>query len=289
MKDRLNKLWYPLKDYTMIFFGLFLYALGFTGFLVPNEITTGGMGGIAALIFYATKIPIDVSFGTLNGILLLISIRILGFKFSIRTIYGVVVLTLLFKVFGSFITEPLIKGETFMSIVIGSMLCGAGVGLVFTSNGSTGGTDIIAAIVNKYKNITFGRMILYCDILIISCSYLIFQSVEKVVYGFVVMAIMSYTIDMIINGIRQSVQFLIFSKDYEEIAEAINKEVNRGVTILDGTGWYSKQPVKVIVVMARRTEAMTIFRIVKQIDNNAFISQSNVVGVYGQGFDQIKA
>lgn len=289
MKDRLNKLWYPLKDYTMIFFGLFLYALGFTGFLVPNEITTGGMGGIAALIFYATKIPIDVSFGTLNGILLLISIRILGFKFSIRTIYGVVVLTLLFKVFGSFITEPLIKGETFMSIVIGSMLCGAGVGLVFTSNGSTGGTDIIAAIVNKYKNITFGRMILYCDILIISCSYLIFQSVEKVVYGFVVMAIMSYTIDMIINGIRQSVQFLIFSKDYEEIAEAINKEVNRGVTILDGTGWYSKQSVKVIVVMARRTEAMTIFRIVKQIDNNAFISQSNVVGVYGQGFDQIKA
>lgn len=289
MKDRLNKLWYPIKDYTLIFFGLFLYALGFTGFLVPNEITTGGMGGIAALIFYATKIPIDVSFGTLNGILLLISIRILGFKFSIRTIYGVVVLTLLFKVFGSVITEPLIKGETFMSIVIGSMLCGAGVGLVFTSNGSTGGTDIIAAIVNKYKNITFGRMILYCDILIISCSYLIFQSVEKVVYGFVVMAIMSYTIDMIINGIRQSVQFLIFSKDYEQIAEAINKEVNRGVTILDGTGWYSKQPVKVIVVMARRTEAMTIFRIVKQIDNNAFISQSNVIGVYGQGFDQIKA
>ncbi|MGL5920891.1 MAG: YitT family protein, partial [Bacteroidales bacterium] len=258
MKDRLNKLWYPLKDYTMIFFGLFLYALGFTGFLVPNEITTGGMGGIAALIFYATKIPIDVSFGTLNGILLLISIRILGFKFSIRTIYGVVVLTLLFKAFGMFITEPLIKGETFMSIVIGSMLCGAGVGLVFTSNGSTGGTDIIATIVNKYKNITFGRMILYCDILIISCSYLIFQSVEKVVYGFVVMAIMSYTIDMIINGIRQSVQFLIFSKDYEKIAESINKEVNRGVTILDGTGWYSKQPVKVIVVMARRTEAMTI-------------------------------
>lgn len=288
MKDRLNKLWYPIKDYTLIFFGLFLYALGFTGFLVPNEITTGGMGGIAALIFYATKIPIDVSFGTLNGILLLISIRILGFKFSIRTIYGVVVLTLLFKVLGSVITEPLIKGETFMSIVIGSMLCGAGVGLVFTSNGSTGGTDIIAAIVNKYKNITFGRMILYCDILIISCSYLIFHSVEKVVYGFVVMVIMSYTIDMIINGIRQSVQFLIFSKDYEQIAESINKEVNRGVTILDGTGWYSKQPVKVIVVMARRTEAMTIFRIVKQIDNNAFISQSNVIGVYGQGFDQIK-
>lgn len=289
MKDRLNKLWYPIKDYTMIFFGLFLYALGFTGFLVPNEITTGGMGGIAALIFYATKIPIDVSFGTLNGILLLISIRILGFKFSIRTIYGVVVLTLLFKVLGSVITEPLIKGEMFMSIVIGSMLCGAGVGLVFTSNGSTGGTDIIAAIVNKYKNITFGRMILYCDILIISCSYLIFHSVEKVVYGFVVMVIMSYSIDMIINGIRQSVQFLIFSKDYELIAETINKEVNRGVTILDGTGWYSKQPVKVIVVMARRTEAMTIFRIVKQIDNNAFISQSNVIGVYGQGFDQIKA
>ncbi|MGL5318822.1 MAG: YitT family protein [Bacteroidales bacterium] len=289
MKDRLNKLWYPIKDYTLIFFGLLLYALGFTGFLVPNEITTGGMGGIAALIFYAIKVPIDVSFGTLNGILLLISIRILGFKFSVRTIYGVVVLTLLFKVFGAVITEPLIKGETFMSIVIGSMLCGAGVGLVFTSNGSTGGTDIIAAIVNKYKNVTFGRMILYCDVLIISCSYLIFQSVEKVVYGFVVMAIMSYTIDMIINGIRQSVQFLIFSKDYELIAETINKEVNRGVTILDGTGWYSKQPVKVVVVMARRTEAMTIFRIVKDIDHNAFISQSNVIGVYGQGFDQIKA
>ncbi|MGL5786689.1 MAG: YitT family protein [Bacteroidales bacterium] len=289
MKDRLNKLWYPIKDYTVIFFGLFLYALGFTGFLVPNEITTGGMGGIAALIFYATKIPIDVSFGTLNGLLLLVSIRVLGFKFSLRTIYGVVVLTLMFKVMGSVIKEPLIQDETFMSIVIGSLLCGAGVGLVFTSNGSTGGTDIIAAIVNKYKNITFGRMILYCDVLIISCSYFVSHSVNKMVYGFVVMAIMSYTIDMIINGIRQSVQFLIFSKEYEQIAEAINKEVNRGVTILDGTGWYSKQPVKVVVVMARRTEAMTIFRLVKQIDNNAFISQSNVIGVYGQGFDKIKA
>lgn len=288
MKDRLNKLWYPIKDYTFIFIGLVLYAVGFTGFLVPNEITTGGLGGVAALIYYATKVPIDVSFGTLNGILLLLSIKILGFKFSVRTIFGVVVLTLLFKFLGSVITEPLLKGETFLSIVIGAMMCGAGVGLVFTSNGSTGGTDIIAAIVNKYRNVAFGRMILYCDIFIISCSYFVSHSVDKLVYGFVTMVIMSYTIDLLINGVRQSVQFLIFSKEYEQIAESINKEVNRGVTILDGTGWYSQQPVKVVVVMARRTEAMTIFRIVKQIDSNAFISQSNVVGVYGQGFDKIK-
>ncbi|MGL5012852.1 MAG: YitT family protein [Bacteroidales bacterium] len=288
MKDRIFQFWYPLKDYTFIFIGLMLYAVGFTGFLVPHQVVTGGMGGISALIYYATGLPINISFGTINGILLLFAIKLVGFKFSIRTIYGVVILTFLFKFMGDWITEPLVKGDTFMSIAIGAMLCGAGVGLVFTSNGSTGGTDIIAAIVNKYRNITFGRMILYCDILIISSSYILFRDIEKVMYGYVTMAIMTYTVDMLINGIRQSVQFMIFSKQYEEIAEAINKEVNRGVTILDGTGWYSKEPVKVVVVMARRSEAVSIMRLCKSIDHNAFISQSNVIGVYGQGFDQIK-
>lgn len=288
MKDHIFKIWYPIKDYTFIFIGLLLYSIGFTGFLIPHKVVTGGMGGVATLVYIAKGIPINITFGTINGILLLFAIKLVGFKFSIRTIYGVVILTLLFTYMPSLIPDALIPGDIFMSIAVGAMLCGAGVGLVFTSNGSTGGTDIIAAIVNKYRNITFGRMILYIDLLIISSSYFFFKDIEKVMYGFVAMAIMTYTVDMWINGIRQSVQFMIFSKKHEEIAEAINQEVNRGVTILDGTGWYSKESVKVVVVMARRSEAVSIMRICKAIDHNAFISQSNVIGVYGQGFDQIK-
>lgn len=151
-----------------------------------------------------------------------------------------------------------------------------------------GGTDIIAAIINKYKPITLGRSILYCDLLIISSSYMLFHDMEKIVFGFVVLAVSTYSCDLLINGIRQSIQLLIFSDKYEEIADHINRDINRGVTILDGMGWYSKQPKKVIVVLAKRTESTSIFRLVKQIDSHAFISQSNVIGVYGEGFDKIK-
>ena len=172
--------------------------------------------------------------------------------------------------------------------VIGAGMLGFGIGVVFINNGSTGGTDIIAWIINKYKDVTLGRLIMYCDILIISSCYFVFHDWKRVLFGFTVLFIMTIVIDYVVNSNRQSVQFLIFSKKHEEIAEIITKELRRGVTLLDGTGWYSKQSIKVVVVLAKKSQAVEIFRLVKDVDENAFISQSNVVGVYGEGFDKLK-
>ena len=277
-----------IQDWSIIFFGLFLYSIGWTGFLLPNGITTGGVTGIAALVYFASAVPVGITYFCINGVLLLLSIKMLGFKFSIKTIVNVVILTFLLSVFQTIIKEPLVKGEPFMSCILGGVMCGLGLGLVFNFKGSTGGTDIIALIINKYHNISIGKGLLICDLLIICSSYFVFQSIEKIVYGIVVMGVVSYTVDMVLNGARQSVQFFIFSDKYEEIADTIIEQAHRGCTILDGTGWYTKKSTKVLVVMAKKNESVTIFRIVKNIDPTAFISQSTVIGVYGNGFEQIK-
>jgi len=287
MKAMNSKIAIYLKDYLIILIGLSLYAFGWTAFLLPNQITTGGVTGIGALVYYATgAIPIAVTYAGINSVLLALSVKFLGLKFSIRTIFGVVSLTFLLSAFQLYIKKGFVD-EPFMATVIGAILCGTGVGIVFTANGSTGGTDIVAALINKYRNITIGRAILYSDVMIILSSYLVFHSIEKIVYGLTVMAIMTYTLDLVINGNRQSVQFFIFSQKYEEIADRII-QLPRGVTVVDGMGWYSKQPTKVLLVLAKRSESVAIFRLVKEIDPNAFVSQSAAIGVYGQGFDQIK-
>lgn len=278
------------KDYLTITIGLVIYALGLIGFIKPVGIVTGGLTGVALLVEYATgDIPLQYTYFGVNCLLLIVALKVLGVKFLIKTIFGVVVLTGLLTFFQAYITEPIIENENLLSGVIGGMLCGAGIGLVFSANGSTGGTDIAVALINKYKNIAFGRGMLLCDFVIICCSYFVFQDIQKIVAALIVMGVMTYTIDMVINGFRQSVQFLIFSNKHEVIADAINRELNRGCTVLDGTGWYSKQPVKVIVLLAKRSEAINIFRLIKSIDENAFISQSTVRGVYGKGFDEIRA
>lgn len=218
-------------------------------------------------------------------------------EFAIKRFKGLMVpylwinlITYLFWLFaGRNFGEDATISTTWYSPIIGGILCGSGIGLVFVSNGSTGGTDIIAAIVNKYKNISFAKMMMYIDFLIIACSYVLFHSVEKMIFGYVVMGVMSYTMDMLINGKRQSVQILVLSDKYEEIATHVNNDIRRGVTVIDGMGWYSKQPKKVLMILAKRNESVKIFRLIKSIDPKAFISQSNVVGVYGEGFDKIKA
>ncbi|HJG88246.1 YitT family protein [Barnesiella viscericola] len=288
MRLPFNSVLYAVKDYMVIIFGLLLYALGWVGFLLPNEITTGGVTGIAALIYYGTKIPVSASYFTINVVLLLAAIKILGLKFFVRTIFSVFMCSFFLGILPEFIPHSLVEEQPFMSAIIGGILCGVGVGLVFVSNGSTGGTDIIAAIVNKYKNISFAKMMMYIDFLIIASSYVLFHSMEKMIFGYVVMGVMSYTMDMVINGKRQSVQILILSDKYEEIATHVNQDIHRGVTVLDGMGWYSKQPKKVLMILAKRNESVKIFRLIKSIDPKAFISQSNVVGVYGEGFDKIK-
>jgi uncharacterized membrane-anchored protein YitT (DUF2179 family) len=276
-----------IQDYFFIIIGLCLYALGWTGFLLPNGLTTGGVTGVAAIIFFATKIPVGISYFCINSVLLLLSIKIFGFKFSLKTIINVFILTFLLSFLQSVIKEPLVKGETFMSCILGGVLCGTGIGLVFNFKGSTGGTDIIALIINKYRHISIGKGLLICDMLIISSSYFVFYNIDKIVYSLVIMGVSSYTVDMVLNGARQSVQFFIFSEKYDEIADAIIQQAHRGCTLLDGTGWYTQKPVKVIVVMAKKNESVTIFRIVKNTDPAAFVSQSTVRGVYGRGFEQI--
>ncbi len=289
------KIWRESKDYLLITLGLMSYALGWVCFLLPYQITTGGITGVSAIIYYATGLEIQVSYFIINAIFLAFALKILGFKFCIKTIYAVFMLTFLLWLFQQIMKDDngqLIKvigeGQDFMGCILGSVMCGFGIAFVFLHNGSTGGTDIIAAIVNKYRDITFGRMMMYCDMCIISSCYFVFHDWRRVVFGFVTLIIMSLVMDYVVNSARQSVQFLIFSHKYDELADAIMKRLHRGVTVVDGTGWYSKHPVKVIIVIAKRSQNISLFRLIKDIDPNAFISQSNVVGVYGEGFDKIK-
>ncbi len=287
-------IWQESKDYMGLLFGLTIYALGFTTFILPYQITTGGLSGVAAIIFYATGFPVQYTYFLVNAVLLIAAIKVLGFRFCIKTIVGIVALTFEFGLFQELMSDangqlPKILGDqTFMACVLGGCAEGVGLAIVFLSNGSTGGTDIIAAIVNKYRDITLGRVLMFCDIAIVSSSYLVFHESQMVVFGFCALLVSMFSLDTYMNSVRQSVQFLIFSDKYEEIAEAICKQLDRGVTVLNGEGWYSKEPRHVLVVLAKRREGIEIFRLIQRIDPKAFVSQSNVVGVYGEGFDKIK-
>ncbi|MDR2681288.1 MAG: YitT family protein [Tannerella sp.] len=290
MKKSFKKIYYPAKDYILIFLGTAIYAFGFNGFILSKEIVPGGLTGVGSLIFYVTKIPVSVSYASVNVLLLFIAFRMLGRRFVINSLFGIVSLTLSLMFFEWLLGgKPLVYGEPFMSIIIGGSLCGAGLGIIFSANGSTGGTDIIGAAINKYRNISIGRALLYCDFVIIACSYLVFHDVDKIVFGYVAMFTEMYILDRVLNANNQSVQFLIFSQKYQEIADCIIKDLDRGCTILNGEGGFSKQPVKVVVLLAKKRESSMIFRLIKNIDKQAFITQSNVQGVYGEGFERLKA
>lgn len=278
-----------LKDYMMIALGQLMYAIGWTVFLLPNDLPSGAVPGIASVVYWATGLPVQYTYLAINGILLCLSLIILGWKFSVRTIYAVFVLGAILPVVQGLVGgQTLIHDQPFMACVIGAFFCGGGIGVAFSANGSTGGTDIIAAIVNKYRDITLGRVILMLDVVIISSSYLVLHNWEKVIYGYVTLFVSSFVLDQIVNSARQSVQFFIVSKKYEEIGRRINKDLHRGVTVIDGTGLYTGGEVKMLFVLAKKYESTTIFRLIKDIDPNAFISQSAVIGVYGEGFDHIK-
>ena len=275
-------------DYTIMLTGLILYVLSWTLFLVPAQITGGGISGLAAVIFYSTKIPIGLTFFAINVFLVALALKVLGSSFGVKTVFSMVMLTLLFSIPQSVFPKSIIE-DNFLSAVLGGMMGGAGIGLVFSRGGSTGGTDIIAMIINKYKNISPGRIIMYCDVIIIGSSYFLVHSLDKMVYGFVSMAVVSYTLDAYLSGSNASAQIFIFSNKYEEIADFINNESRRGVTILSGTGWYTQQDVKVLLTVIRKKETSMLFRKVKEIDPDAFISMGSVMGVYGEGFDKIKS
>lgn len=287
-KDFSQKLLMQSKDYVMIILGLIFYALGFSAFILPEKVVTGGVVGLASLFRYAFGWNVGVVNYSINILLLIIAFRTVGKQFVIRTVFGATIASLLIILMDPWSYTPLVQQQPFMNIIIGAALCGLGLGITFSHNGSSGGTDIIAAMVTKHTNVSFGRMMLYCDMCIISSSYLIFHSPEKIVYGLVFMIVDSVVADMVINNSRQAVQFMIFSERWQEIADAINNEARRGCTVLDGIGWYTKKPVKVILVMCRKLESVNISRIIKAVDPKAFITKTNVNGVYGDGFDEMK-
>ena len=292
---------YEIKDYFYITLGLLMYTFGFTVFLLPYEIVTGGIAGIGAIIFYATGFPVQYTFFIINALLIVGTIKILGWKFLTKTIYATFMLTFMLEMAQQVVMMPdghfyklLGEGNDFMSLVIGCMITGTALAVVFLNNGSTGGTDIVAAVLNKYHNITLGRALIVIDICIIgSCLFIpsfgdVRMRCQMVVFGICTMVIECLMLDYVMYWQRQSVQFLIFSKKYQEIAYSIAKQTDHTMTILDGHGWWTGKATKVICLLAKKNESGRIFRIVKTIDPNAFVSQSSVIGVYGEGFDSIK-
>lgn len=283
-----QQLFREAKDYLLIALGMIMYAIGWTVFLLPNNLPSGAVPGIASVVYWATGFPVQYTYLMINFSLLVVALKILGLKFCLKTIFAVGILTFATPVFQHFVTGSLISDQPFMACVLGASFCGAGIGVAFSANGSTGGTDIIAAIINKYRDITLGRVILICDVIIISSSYFVLHDWEKVVYGYVVLFISSFVLDQVVNSARQSVQFFIISQKYEEIGKRINKDLHRGVTFIDGVGCFTHNNVKLMFVLAKKRESNTIFRLIKDIDPNAFVSQSAVIGVFGEGFDKIK-
>jgi uncharacterized membrane-anchored protein YitT (DUF2179 family) len=269
--------------------GLFIFVFSWTAFLIPNEIAGGGVSGLASVIKYATGFEVSYSYIIINLFLLGGGFLILGKGFGFKTIYCIIVATLLFR-FLPMIPWVSDIEDKLINALLGGTLSGIGIGMIFLQGGSTGGTDIVALIVAKFRETSPGRVFLYCDLVIIgSVIFIPGKSLSDVIYGYIEMVSFSYVIDLILTGNKQSVQVLIFSSKYSEIADRTVKELGRGVTALTSTGWYTQKESRVLVVVLRKTEVAEITRLVKEIDRDAFLSVTPVMSVYGRGFDQIKS
>ena len=279
------------KDYVFIFVGICLYSVGYCAFLLPEKIVMGGVTGISTLFYYSLGWNPAIMLWVINALLLAIAFRFISKEFTIRTIVGVTLLSITIGIMQPiFEAHPIITAgeDKFMHVLIAGLLGGAGLGLAFVHNGSTGGTDIVVALISKFSRMSLGRALQLTDICIISSSYFLFHSAELIVYGVCFTLVASFMIDYVVRGTHQTVQFLIISKRYEKIADAMNNSLHRGVTILHGEGWYSKSDVEVVMVLCRKYESQYVFNLVKAIDPNAMVSQTFCQGVFGEGFDKIK-
>lgn len=278
-------------DYLSIAVAVSLYSFAVAFFLLPYKLTTGGVAGIGALVFYATGFEVQNTYLLVNLLLLVFAVKELGWKFCIKTIYAVLALTFMLwltqRLF-EWCGEPkLVGNELFMACLIGAILEGVALGICFMAGGSTGGTDIIAAIVNKYRNMSLGTVIMLLDIIIISSCYFVFHDIQRVVFGYVLLIVSSITLDYYVNRIRQAVEFKIYSRNPYAIANAIMKS-GHGVTVMEGQGFYTKSERKVIVSVIRKSEQMICLRMIKSIDPYCFVTMGNVSGVWGEGFDAMK-
>ncbi|MGI5846586.1 MAG: YitT family protein [Candidatus Cryptobacteroides sp.] len=293
------------KEYLILSIGILIYTSGWTIFLTPNNLVGGGVSGIGAIIQYATGVKMGYTYFAINAILLVVAFFILGSSFGAKTIYGIILASFLLNFLQVIIPQTVIQdfalsNGKLMSSLIGGAMAGVGIGMSISQGGSTGGTDIIALIVSKYRNVSPGQMILLMDVIIIASSVLVpsftadgaaIPFVAKVitaVYGMIIVSVDSYVIDLYLAGSKQSVQLFILSRHFSEIADMIAQDFRRGVTVLNGKGWYTKQETEVLMVILPKTDLNVLLRRVKQIDSDVFLSISSVSGVYGKGFDTIK-
>lgn len=280
-----------ILDYLLITVGVSLYAVAVNFFFLPYKLTTGGVTGIGSLIYYATGFEVHNTYFLVNAALLLMAFRILGWKFLSKTIYATGALTLMLWLLQRvyvYVGSPMVVGdELFMATVIGAIIEGVGLALCFTAGGSTGGIDIIAAVVNKYRNVSLGTVIMLCDLVIVSSSYIVLRNIQLVIFGYVNLITASMALDYFIRSYRQSVEFKIYSRNPIAIADTLTN-MGRGVTILDGMGYFTKSDRKVIISVVRRREQAEMLRMIKNIDPYAFVTMGNVTGVWGEGFDAMK-
>lgn len=307
MVDTLVKktFWEYFKEYALITLGLLAYSLGWTIFLLPNNLVGGGVSGLSAILFYATSIPMGYTYLVINAILLIIAVKILGTGFGGKTIYAIIMTSVCLNIFPElvpqeFIAEFSVSNGKLICTVLGGIIAGVGIGISISQGGSTGGTDIIALLWCKFRNASPGRVILIIDVMIITTSLLVpsytenhellplAEKIAVAVYGLIQVTVCGYAIDLYLSGSKQSVQALIFTKKYQEMADAIAFDMRRGVTVIPAKGWYSKEDGNVLMVVTRKADLNLLLRYVKSIDPDAFLSVSNVMGVYGKGFDAIK-
>ena len=299
MKISLSQVARGFKEYIVMTIGMFMYAFGWVACVIP----AGGMGGGATgLSMLLNAVFPSVTMGTfvfvINVLLLLIAGFIVGWNFGIKTIYCIIVLSIAMDAWDYLLPPNIlveytqnIDSHNILLVILGAIIAGTGVAVCFSQGGSTGGTDIVAMIINKYKTISYGKIVISSDFFIIGCSIFVASDIATgiatIIYGYIMIAVYGYTVDLIQSGSQQSSQILIISPQYELIADAINRDARRGVTILDGTGWYTKKECKVVMVVCRKRDASMILKLVRSIDDNAFITMGSVVGVYGQGFEAL--
>ncbi len=284
-----QKTFREFKEFLYITLTTAVGSFGWCAFLLPHKIPIGGISGLASVIFWGIDIPIEYTYFILNIILLLVALKVLGWRFCIRTIYTVFIFATLLTLFQRiFSAAPLLPTNPFLSCIIGGIFMGFGMGVALQYNASTGGSDVIAAMIHKYRNVSLGKIILSCDLVIITSSYLALHNWENVIYGFVVLFVMTFVVDYVANGMNGSVQFFIVSDKWEEIGHKINNKVQRGCTVIDAHGFYTGKTVGMLFIIARRSESHSIYETVDEIDPQAFVSQSTVNGVYGVGFDRMK-
>ena len=295
--------WTLIKEYLLITLGVLIYTASWTFFLMPKNLVGGGVTGIGVIIEYATGFPVSYTYFILNVLLLIASFFILGKGFGAKTIYAIILTTLCFRFMGAIpgIMEfaNSITAEPLIAVIIGGLLSGVGIGMSISQGGSTGGTDIVALIWTKFHNVSPGKVILWIDVVIIGSSLLVPSydangallgwsvKVLNIVFGILLVTICGSVIDLYLSGSKQSVQLFILSKKADEIADAVTREMHRGVTVLDGMGWYTKEPTKVLLVITRKTDLNLLLRYVKTLDPQAFLSVSSVSGVYGKGFGNL--